>query len=293
MPTIDWNAVWRQIQSEKQSPARDPEFWDKRAPSFAKHAAASDYIDEFMAIMKPQPDWSVLDVGCAAGTLAVPLATSVKRITAMDPSAVMRALLKERCDQAGIDNIAIVDGRWEDDWDELGIGMHDVAVASRSLMVEDLQKAILKLQRHTRRRIYIATLVGDGPRDRKIIEAVGRTFQPGPDYSIAFNLLRQMDIFANVTFICGQNENSYEDAADALDSMRWMVQDITAAEEKKLEDYLRRTLVQENGRWRLPYRRVVRWAVLWWDKDCASDRPQDIGPPAGQNSTPRPRKDGR
>ena len=96
-----------------------------------------------------------------------------------------------------------------------------------------------------------------------------RTFQPGPDFSIAFNLLRQMDIFANVTFICSQNEKSYEDAADALNSMRWMVQDITAAEEKKLQDYLRRTLVQENGRWKLPYRQVVRWAVLWWDKDFA------------------------
>jgi SAM-dependent methyltransferase len=266
MPTIDWNAVWRQILIEKKAPARDPEFWDKRAPSFAKHASASNYIDQFLAIMKPQTHWSVLDVGCAAGTLAVPLAPSVKHITAMDPSTAMRALLKKRCDQAAIDNIAIVDGRWEDDWDELGIGMHDVAIASRSLMVEDLQAAILKLQRHATHRIYISTLVGDGPRDRRIIEAVGRTFQPGPDYSVAFNLLRQMDIFANLTFICSRNEKSYEDAADALNSLRWMVQDMTAAEEKKLADYLRRTLVREESRWKLPYRRVVRWAVLWWDK---------------------------
>jgi SAM-dependent methyltransferase len=271
MPGIDWNGVWRKIQIEKQAPARDPEFWDKRAPSFAKHAAASDYIDQFMAIMKPRPDWSVLDVGCAAGTLAVPMAPSVKRITAMDPSAAMRTLLKERCDQAGIDNIRVVDGRWEDDWDELGIGVHDVAVASRSLMVEDLQTAILKLQRHTRRRIFIATLVGDGPRDRKIIEAVGRTFQPGPDYSVAFNLLRQMGIFANVTFICTNHEKNYSDLADALESLRWMVHDITESEEKKLEDYLSRILVQEDGRLKLPYRRVVRWAVLWWEKNFETD----------------------
>jgi SAM-dependent methyltransferase len=217
--------------------------------------------------MKPQPPWSVLDIGCAAGTLAIPMAPGVRRITAMDPSAAMRTLLKERCDRAGIGNIRIVDGRWEDDWDQLGIGMHDVAVASRSLMVEDLQKAILKLQRHARHKVYISTLVGDGPRDRNIIEAVGRTFRPGPDYSVAFNLLHQMGIFANLRFTRTREEKSYKDVADALNSIRWMVQGITGEEEKKLEDYLRRTLVRKNGRLKLPYPRVVRWAVLWWEKD--------------------------
>ncbi len=271
LPNIDWNALWRKTYADKQKPVRDPDFWDKRAPEFARHATASDYVGQFMAIMKPLPDWSVLDIGCAAGTLAVPLAPSVKSVTAMDPSTRMRELLKERCDRQGIDNIKIVDGKWEDDWDELGIGIHDVAIASRSLIVDDLRGAILKLQRHTSRRVYISTLVGDGPRDRKVVEAVGKKFCPGPDYIILINFLRQMGIFANLTFTCSDNEKCYSDVDDALNSMRWMVHGLTQTEENKLRNYLTKCLVRENGHWKLPYRRVVRWAIVWWDKNCVEN----------------------
>jgi hypothetical protein len=267
LPDIDWNEVWRTIQAEKHALRRDPRFWDKRAPDFTRHAAASGYIGRFMAIMEPQPDWSVLDIGSAAGTLAVPLASVVNRITAIDPSNAMLVLLEKRCQKQGITNIDIVNGRWEDDWDELGIGVHDVAVASRSLVVEDLRGAILKLQRYARRRTYISTLVDDGPYDRRIVEAVGRPFRPGADYIVVYNLLRQMGIHANVAFIIQRKEKIYTDVEDALNSMRWMVHEISAEEEEKLRSYLTDTLIREGEGWKMPGRRPVRWAVLWWEKE--------------------------
>jgi SAM-dependent methyltransferase len=266
LPDIDWNVVWHTIQSEKHAIRRDPRFWDKRAPDFTRRAEASGYIGRFVALMNPQPDWSVLDIGCAAGTLAVPLAPAVRRVTAMDPSDAMLELLEKRRQKQGITNIDIVKGRWEDDWDALGIGVHDVAVASRSLVVEDLRWAILKLQRYAARRVYISTLVDDGPRDRRIVEAAGRPFRPGADYIVVYNLLRQMDIYADVTFIRKRKEKTYSDVEDALNSMRWMVHDMTAGEEAKLRSYLCKNLVRKDGSWKMPGRRTVRWAVLWWDK---------------------------
>ena len=53
------------------------------------------------------------------------MAPWVRHVTAMDPSDRMRELLQKRCEQEGIDDIRIVDGRWEDDWDALEIGVHD------------------------------------------------------------------------------------------------------------------------------------------------------------------------
>jgi 2-polyprenyl-3-methyl-5-hydroxy-6-metoxy-1,4-benzoquinol methylase len=82
-PEIDWNDVWRQ----KRALARDPAFWDKRAPEFTRHAGRGDYVGQFISIMKPQPTWRVLDIGSAAGTLAVPLAPRVKAVTAIDSSS--------------------------------------------------------------------------------------------------------------------------------------------------------------------------------------------------------------
>lgn len=265
---IDWNEVWKKTQAEKHTPMRDPKFWDKRAPEFTRHATTSDYIGQFMEIMQPAPQWSVLDIGCAAGTLAVPLAPSVQTITALDASAGMLSLLSERCQAQGIGNIKAVHGRWEDDWEELGIGVHDVAIASRSLITEDLHEAILKLQKYASKRIYISTLVDDGPYDRSIVEAVGRKFRLGVDYIVVYNLLRRMGIYANVAFTVNRDEKTFSDPENALDSLRWMIHEMNPEEEQQLRTHLAGCLVKENGHWKLPYRRAVRWAVLWWDKEA-------------------------
>ncbi|MGV8075602.1 MAG: class I SAM-dependent methyltransferase [Syntrophobacteraceae bacterium] len=267
LPAIDWNELWRKAQVEKHVPTHDPNFWDRRAHEFNRHATTGDYIGQFMAIMKLEPNWSVLDVGSAAGTLAAPLAPLVKSITAMDSSTAMLSLLEERCRKEGIDNIRIVKGRWEDDWDELGIGIHEVAIASRSLIVDDLKDAVLKLQRHASKRVYISALVDDGPHDRKIVEAVGRKFRAGADYIHVFNLLSQLGIYANVSFTVTREEKTYSDVEDALNSMRWMVHAMSPEEEVRLRSHLSECLVSENGRLKLPYPRIVRWAVMWWDKE--------------------------
>jgi len=263
---IDWNECWRVAQGKKDIPKRDPEFWNRRAPSFARNVLGSDYIGQFLDIIKPVPDWTVLDIGCAAGTLAVPLAPLVKSITAMDPSTRMLSLLEDRCREHGITNIRILEGGWEDDWDALDVGIHDVAIASRSLVVEDLRGAILKLENRARKRVYLSTLVDDGPHDRRIVEATGRRFQEGPDYILVYNLLRSMGIHANVAFTVHREEKIYSDVEDALSAMSWMIHGMTPEEEDRLRRYLRQNLVEHNGRWKLPYQRIVRWAVLWWEK---------------------------
>lgn len=267
-PEINWNDVWKKIQAEKQAPmGRDPKFWDKRAPEFARHVAAGDYIGQFIQIMNPKSQWKVLDIGCAAGTLAVPLACSVRSVTALDASEGMLSLLGERCHEQGIGNIRAVHGRWEDDWDALGVGVHDVVIASRSLIMDDLQTALTKLQNYAGARVYISTLVDDGPYDRAIVEAVGRKFHMGADYIVVYNLLRQMGIYANVSFTVNRAEKTYADIEEAIDSMRWMIHEMTAEEEARLRTHLAGSLIRENGRWQLPYHRTIRWAVIWWDTD--------------------------
>ncbi len=41
---IDWNAVWREAHAKKRGPFRDPEFWNERAPDFARHAESGDFV---------------------------------------------------------------------------------------------------------------------------------------------------------------------------------------------------------------------------------------------------------
>ena len=66
--TIDWNAAWQAAQKAGNMPRRDASFWNKRAPAFAGHAHhKSDYPQQFVDILKPQPNWRVLDVGVRSG----------------------------------------------------------------------------------------------------------------------------------------------------------------------------------------------------------------------------------
>ena len=263
---IDWNAAWKSARAERPR-RKDPSFWNNRAPAFSKHAGESDYEKHFLDLMQPQPSWSVLDVGCGSGTLAVPLAGRISQVTALDFAPGMLALLRQRCQDGGITNITTILGRWEDDWQQLGIGCYDVAISSRSIVVDDLHEALIKLDRAARQRVYISAMVGDGPNDRRIFNAVGRELKRGPDYIYVYNFLHQMGIYANVSFITSSEWLSYKSIDEAIEGMRWMFDELTAEEETRLKNYLAAELVPHGEGLRLPAPKVVRWAVINWHKE--------------------------
>jgi len=265
--TIDWNDAWKEAMAQLDFAAKDSACWDKRAPGFAKISMKTGYAEAFLKIMKPKKNWSIFDMACGAGTLAIPFAKHVKSITAVDFSEKMLEILQERCIRAGIANVGTLKASWEDDWSKAGIGLHDVAIASRSLVVHDLRHAIMKLNNIARKRVYISTIVDDGPHDRRIFEAVGREFDAGPDYIYNYNLLYSMGIYANIDFIIENNNRTYENRDEAIDSIRWMLGEITFEEEKKLQDYFDRHLIYNEGRWIMDCYRTIRWAVIWWDKE--------------------------
>lgn len=263
---IDWNQAWKERRARRTSPKRDASFWDGRAASFLKGASEREYADQFLAVMQPKPHWSVLDMGCGSGTIAVAVAPYVRSVTAVDFSARMLDAVRERCAALNIDNVTCIQGRWEEDWDGLGIGMHDVTVASRSLVADDLRESIKKLDGRALEKVFVSTVVGDGPFDRMLYNAVGRPLDLGPDYIYNYNLLYQMGILANVAFIEESRNKLYESHEDALRSMMWMLDSLKPDEEVKLRRHLHEHLVHEDGGWRLSYDRIVSWAVLWWRK---------------------------
>jgi len=268
MPLLDWNIAWQEARQKRRGERSDSSHWNKRAASFAQNARKSDYADNFLNLLTPQPSWSVLDVGCGAGTLAVPLSPLVRRITAIDFSENMIALLNTHCAEQGLHNIHTSVTGWEDDWDKAGIGEHDVAIASRSLVVDDLRTALAKLHEKARHRVYIASLVGDGPFDRRIFEAIGRELDRGPDYIYVYNLLHQMGIHAEVRFVFnGGGSKVFNSIDDAVEKFNWMLGILTPEEETHLREYFEQNLSKTRGGWSLAYRHTVRWAVIYWNKD--------------------------
>ena len=262
---IDWNQAWRVGRTRTKHRWDGCAFWNTRASSFATHARESRYCDDVLALLQLSPDWTVLDIGCGAGTLAIPLASRVRSVTALDVSDKMLELLQQRCGELGLANVKPVLSGWEDDWQAAGVGPHDVVLASRSLFAADLRTAIAKLTALARKRVMIVSLVGDGPYDRAIFDAVKRPLYRGPDFRFVTNYLAQEGIFANVSFVREVEDKTYPTLDAAVQGMRWMLDGMTPAEEVLLRAHLSERCVPRAGGLALPRPKVTHWAAIWWD----------------------------
>ena len=120
-------------------------YWNKRAATFTRDATV-EYERWLLDLLALEDGDEVLDMGCATGTLDVPLARAGHRVHGCDFAEAMLAILDER---ATADKLPITSHllAWEDDWEEAGLGENnvDVAFASRSLMSGDVPACVRKL----------------------------------------------------------------------------------------------------------------------------------------------------
>lgn len=262
---LDWNLLWQQAKNNKTWASKKAQDWDKKAASFAKRTSASIYSDKFLQLLQPQKQWSVLDAGCGPGTLTLPLAPMVRRVTALDFSKNMLDILQQHAREDGLENITICHTSWEDDWQSSHIPSHDVAIASRSLAVGDLAAALAKLTAHAREKVVITDRVKHGPFDPEAFAAIDRPLNTGPDYIYTINLLYQMGYLPTVDYIRLEETLDYSSLADALSGYSWMFNDLQADEEKRLKKYLQSiTTIAENGTVSVHRRHVPTWAYITW-----------------------------
>ena len=75
-------------------------------------------LDALLTLAEPEDRW--LDIGAGAGRYALPLASQVAEVIAVEPSASMRNALRTGKEEHGLDNVRIVAGAWPDALDALG-----------------------------------------------------------------------------------------------------------------------------------------------------------------------------
>ncbi len=263
---LDWNHLWQQAREQKSWQSKGEEDWDKKAPSFAKRTARSLYVRQFLKLLNPEKSWTVLDVGSGPGTIALPLATKVKHITCLDFSANMLQILKEQAIKQNLGNITTTKVSWENSWQNHGIAPHDIAIASRSLNVQDLRAGLARLSAYGLKKVVITDRVQHGPFDPLAFEATGRSLQAGPDYIYTVNLLYQMGYLATVDFIRLEEQLVYPSFEEALAGYTWMFRDLTEEEKKLLRQYvLSITTFEQDGSVVVQRRHVPTWAFISWE----------------------------
>lgn len=264
---LDWDLLWRNARGQKSWNSKGAEEWDKRAASFSSRNQSSAFVSLVLDRLPLDSSLTVLDIGAGPGTLALPIAARVKSVTALDFSSGMLAALGEQAARAGIDNIRCVHASWEDDWSHLGIDCHDIALASRSLGVADLKGALGQLNRYASRYVFIVDRISPTPFDPEAFAAVGRPFNPGPDYIYILNFLYSMGIHPHVDILRLEDTSRYADIDTAFSSYAWMFKDLSTEEESRLRRYLKwKSRTCDNGRISIQRQTPPQWALIWWEK---------------------------
>lgn len=262
---IDWQLLWRQSRSRKSWKSKNSKEWGKKAEGFAGRVRESAFIDLFLKHIELDQEMSVLDVGCGPGTLAIPIARQVRQVTAIDYSEGMIEMLKQDAGRQQIDNIDARVCAWEDTWSDFGITRHDIAIASRSMNIDDLQGGLEKLNHYGASRVYIVERIAPSPFDPDAFAAIGRLFDSGPDYIYTLNMLYTLGIHPRIERIELDREQRFPNIDRALQNYRWMFKELTPEEEQLLENYLRKQIIrQETDHIVIRRSHPQRWVVMSW-----------------------------
>ena len=119
------------------------QFWDtlaKRYPHFNTPSMSKD-VQEILAWIKEQgvayaPQSTLLDIGSGTGTFSIPLALLHVKVTAIDPSANMLAILEEDAQNEGV--LPLIETH-QSDWDSFEVSSpYDIVLASMTPAIHDI-----------------------------------------------------------------------------------------------------------------------------------------------------------
>lgn len=274
----DWNAEWMRLQAARRRPD-DPLVWDGKARHFRPKETAP-YARDFIERLEFEPGESAFDMGCGAGSIAIPLAQAGHKVVAADFSPAMLGTLEAGIEYYGLEGkIVPAELSWQDDWDLVGPAPKsvDVAFASRSVTTSNLQDALEKLDRTARRRCAVTMVANSSPRyDLHIMNAIGASVTRSNDFIYAFNILIRMGALPSVSYIDSPRRDTFNSLEAGVVDFSRMLEHGNEDKVESLRAYIKEHMVpnphagepgskgEPQGTFMLDHVRMVRWAFISW-----------------------------
>lgn len=268
----DWNQVWMEmVRANRSVPGfrTGNVLWGKKQVA-AEYRAPADRVRATLARLPLTTEMSVLDIGAGPGTLALPLARTVRSVTAVEPAAGMAAVLEEKARAMDCRNIRVVRRPWEAvDLARDLEGPYDLVVASFSLAMEDLASALQKMDAAASGSVHLfwfADLPGWERHYLEVWPSLHRVpYRPVPKADMVFNLLWQMDFHPNLVQMPLVQEEHFGDLEEAVAHYAPKFGAAGGGEEETMREALGRWLVREGDG--LVIRDRSRAAHIWWEKE--------------------------
>lgn len=274
---IDYASLWdeqhaRSLAQKKRMGEDRGKFWSNQdvVDRFVRNVISGDRsrIESQIAGMQIPPGSSVLDIGAGPGTLAVPLALAGCRVTTVEPSAPMGAAMEEYRRLVNAPPIREIRSRWEDVSPEEA-GVHDVVVASRSLIMGDIRNSLLKMDAAAKRAVHLYWFISSPPssggNDELWPALHGEPYHGEANADVLWNVLCQLGIYANVKVETRDRDRCYS----GFDEMREDYYNRLSVKEdwqrEIVDAFLLDRAVPEGPGYIVPGR--SRSAHIWWEKD--------------------------
>ena len=263
------------------------DYWNKRAATFTRYAT-EDYERWLMDLLSPAMGETILDMGCATGTLALPLARVGHHVHACDFAEAMLTILDQR---AAAENLPITSHllAWDEDWSRAGLGENsvDCAFASRSLMSDHTLSRISKLDATARVKAAVVVPNSLPPSsDPRLLTYLGRKAKrPSTVREVlrALRYLSRIPVTATTNTYRPMRFNSFDEARADLRRLT-RPEPFTAREQRLFDAYARDHFIEvpavqpANGlsndhsdspqtQWVLNYLLPVVWTFIGWRTD--------------------------
>lgn len=267
----NWAGLWRELSlvQLQRHPARaaGEDIWRDRARNlharigqrWLKPDASRNTIAARVAAL---PNATLLDIGAGTGAWAAFLAPSVARITAVEPSPAMVAVMRDNLAAQEITNVEILQASWPDAM----VGAHDFSLCGHAMYgAPDLPAFIRRMEQVTRHTCFLVLRAPatSGVMAEAALRVWGHPYD-SPNFQVAYNVLLQMGIRANVLFEESGTWTPWTSAsiADALGDVKRRLLVHTTEHDGFLTDLLKRRLREENGQFIWPD--DMRSALVYW-----------------------------
>ena len=275
----DWSALWRELVETRArgwdseaSVGSQTDRWEARARDFSEHVkrrwARPDSSRDFICAQLDTigANATVLDIGAGTGAWAALFARRACRVTAIDSSPAMIAILQENLAAQCITNVSIVQGAWPD----VTVEPHDFSLCSHAMYgCPDFPTFIRRMIASTKRMCF---LILRAPSLDGIMSEAARYIwgQPldSPNFTIAYNILLQMGIYPSVLMenTGWWDPKTSQSLDEALSEMkRHFGLNGNDDHDAFLTALLRRRLTWHDGQYVWP--RDVRSALVYWTVD--------------------------
>ena len=233
-------------QSERvRAQAPPDDHWQPFARNFIADPHRSDdpLLNRLLRDIEPH---TILDVGAGGGRLALPLALRCRHVTAVEPSSSMTSILLEQAAHFRIDNISLVQARWE----EAVVDPADTVLSAHVVYtVADIAAFLKKLKVHARRLLMIVLF--DAPHQSRIYPLWQRIHREErlalPALPQLRQVLEELRIDAGVEMLPPRAPGGFESFQQAVDQLaQRLFLSQGSPKSLMLEQILRDTLVEED-----------------------------------------------